>query len=245
VSARVTFATSLRVLTQLRRDPRTIALLMLVPPMLQALLKGAFYQDPDTYQRIGGPLLGMFPLSTMFVVTSVTMLRERTTGTLERLMSMPMGKLDLLFGYGIAFSLVAIVQASFTAAIVFGVLGLNVAGSTVLVVAIAVGNALLGMGLGLFASAFAETEYQAVQFLPAIVIPQFLLCGLFTPRDQMIGILHALSDVLPLTYAFEALERITNVGHLGSQGVIDVIVIFGVTILLLIGGGSTIRRRTS
>ena len=244
MSSRVTAATALRVLTQLRRDPRTIALLMLVPPILQTLLKGAFHEDPKTFQHIGGPLLGLFPLSTMFVVTSVTTLRERTTGTLERLMSLPINRLDLLFGYGIAFALVAIIQASFTAAVVFGLLDLNVAGSTAAVVALAVGTALLGMSLGLFASAFARTEFQAVQFMPAIVLPQFLLCGLFVQRDQMIGILHAVSTLLPLTYAYDALNRVTTLGYFGPRGKVDVVVIVSVTVLLLALGSTTLRRRT-
>ena len=119
MSARVTWATALRVLTQLRRDPRTIVLLLGVPPFLLTLLKGAYHQDPQTFQHIGGPLVGLFPFSTMFVVTSITMLRERTTGTLERLMSLPLAKLDLLFGYGIAFAAVAVVQAVLTSAYAF------------------------------------------------------------------------------------------------------------------------------
>jgi ABC-2 type transport system permease protein len=244
MSARITRATALRVLTQLRRDPRTIALLMLVPPFLLALLKGAFHQDPKSFQHVGGPLVGLFPFSTMFVVTSITMLRERTTGTLERLMSLPLAKLDLLFGYGIAFALVAVVQAVLTAAVAFGLLGLDVVGSTAAVVALAVGNALLGMSLGLFVSAFARTEFQAVQFMPAIVFPQLLLCGLFVPREKMVGILQTVSDALPLTYAFEALNRVTTLGCLGSRGRLDVIVIVGATLLLLALGAVTLRRRT-
>ncbi len=245
MSARITWATALRVLTQLRRDPRTIALLMLVPAFLLALLKGAFHQDPKSFQHVGGPLVGLFPFSTMFVVTSITMLRERTTGTLERLMSLPLAKLDLLFGYGIAFALVAVVQAVLTAAVAFGLLGLDVVGSTAAVVALAVGNALLGMSLGLFVSAFARTEFQAVQFMPAIVFPQLLLCGLFVPREKMVGILQTVSDALPLTYAFEALNRVTTLGSLGSRGKLDVAVIVTATLLLLALGAATLRRRTS
>ncbi|HEX8959038.1 MAG TPA: ABC transporter permease [Solirubrobacterales bacterium] len=244
MSARITGATALRVLTQLRRDPRTIALLMGVPAFLLVLLKGAFHEDPKTFQHVGGPLVGLFPFSTMFVVTSITMLRERTTGTLERLMSLPLAQLDLLFGYGIAFALVAVVQAAFTAAVAFGPLGLEVAGSTAAVVALAVGNALLGMSLGLFVSAFARTEFQAVQFMPAIVFPQLLLCGLFVARAKMAGILQTVSDALPLTYAFEALNRVTTLGYLGSRGRLDVIVIAGATLLLLALGAATLRRRT-
>lgn len=244
MSARITWATALRVLTQLRRDPRTIVLLMGVPAFLLALLKGAFHQDPESFQQVGGPLVGLFPFSTMFVVTSITMLRERTTGTLERLMSLPLAKLDLLFGYGIAFALVAVVQAVLTSAVAFGLLGLDVAGSSAAVVALAVGNALLGMSLGLFVSAFARTEFQAVQFMPAIVFPQLLLCGLFVPREKMAGVLQTVSDALPLTYAFEALNRVTTLGSLGSRGKLDVIVISAATLLLLALGAVTLRRRT-
>jgi ABC-2 type transport system permease protein len=244
VSARITGATALRVLTQLRRDPRTIALLLGVPPFLLTLLKGAFQHDPETFQHVGGPLVGLFPFSTMFVVTSITMLRERTTGTLERLMSLPLAKLDLLFGYGIAFAGVAIVQALVTGGVAFGLLGLDVAGSPAAVVALAVGNALLGMSLGLFVSAFARTEFQAVQFMPAIVFPQLLLCGLFVPRDQMAEVLHAASALMPLTYAFEALSNVTTYGSLGSRGTLDITVIVGATVFLLALGAATLRRRT-
>jgi ABC-2 type transport system permease protein len=244
MSARVTGATALRVLTQLRRDPRTVGLLLAIPPFLLALLKGVLEQDPGAFQRVGGPLVGLFPFTTMFVVTSITMLRERTTGTLERLMTLPLAKLDILFGYGIAFAAVAVLQAGVTGAVAFRLLGLDVAGSPAAVVGLAVGNALLGMSLGLFVSAFARTEFQAVQFMPAIVFPQLLLCGLFVPRDQMASALQVVSDVLPLTYAFEALHNLTTNGSLGTRGALDLTVLLGATLLLLALGAATLRRRT-
>jgi ABC-2 type transport system permease protein len=244
MSLRITGATALRVLTQLRRDPRTIVLLMGVPPFLLTLLKGAYHHDPSTFQHIGGPLVGLFPFITMFVVTSITMLRERTTGTLERLMTMPLAKLDLLLGYGLAFAVVATVQALVTSIVAFGLLDLHVAGSAVLVAALAVGNALLGMSLGLFVSAFARTEFQAVQFMPALVTPQMILCGLFVARDEMAGVLTAVSDVMPLTYAYEALSRVTTGGALGARGALDVSVTLGATLLGLALGAATLRRRT-
>jgi ABC-2 type transport system permease protein len=240
----VTSSVGVRVLTQLRRDPRTIVLMLGVSPFLLTLLRGAFDQDPAAFQKVGGPLVGLFPFTTMFVVTSITMLRERTTGTLERLMTLPLAKLDLLFGYGIAFALVGVLQAGIAAAVAFGLLGLDVAGSTALVVALAVGNALLGMSLGLFVSAFARTEFQAVQFMPAIVFPQLLLCGLFVARDQMIGVLQVISDLMPLTYAFDALDRVTTGGSLGARGVLDVAVVAASIVLLLGFGAVTLRRRT-
>ena len=244
MSPRVTGAIAARVLEQLRRDPRTVALLLGISPFLLTLLRGAFDSSPETFQQIAGPLVGLFPFTTMFVVTSITMLRERTTGTLERLMTLPLAKLDLLFGYGIAFALVGTLQALIAAAVAFGALGLEVAGSTAVVVALAVGNALLGMSLGLFASAFARTEFQAVQFMPAIVFPQLLLCGLFVARDEMIGVLQILSDAMPLTYAFDALDRVTTEGSLGARGALDVVVIAGATLALLAAGAATLRRRT-
>jgi ABC-2 type transport system permease protein len=244
VSARVTGAVAARVLNQLRRDPRTVLLMLGVSPFLLALLRGAFDSSPETFQHVAGPLVGLFPFTTMFVVTSITMLRERTTGTLERLMTVPLAKLDLLFGYALAFALVGTAQASIAAAVAFTALGLEVAGSTAVVVALAVGNALLGMSLGLFVSAFARTEFQAVQFMPAIVFPQFLLCGLFVARDQMIGVLQIVSDTMPLTYAFDALDRVTVDGSLGARGALDVAVIAGATLALLAAGAATLRRRT-
>jgi ABC-2 type transport system permease protein len=244
VSPRVAFAVAARVLTQLRRDPRTVVLMLGVSPFLLTLLRGAFYQEPSTFQHVAGPLVGLFPFSTMFVVTSITMLRERTTGTLERLMTLPLAKLDVLFGYGIAFALVGTLQALIAAAIAFGPLGLEVAGSTAVVIALAVGNALLGMSLGLFVSAFARTEFQAVQFMPAIVFPQLLLCGLFVARDQMIGVLQVASDLMPLTYAFDALDRVTSEGSLGARGALDVAIVSAAIVLLLALGAVTLRRRT-
>jgi ABC-2 type transport system permease protein len=238
-------ATAVRVLTQLRRDPRTVALLLVVPCALLTLLKFSFSARPLAFQAIGGPLLGLFPFITMFLVTSITMLRERTTGTLERLMSTPLAKLDLLVGYALAFAAVAAVQAIVVSLLAFGALGLDTAGPAVAVIGLAVGNAILGMALGLFVSAFATTEFQAVQFMPAVVFPQLLLCGLFVARDDMAAGLRAASDVLPLTYAFDAIDRVTHDGALGTRGAVDVAVIAGCTLLALALGAATLRRRTA
>jgi ABC-2 type transport system permease protein len=245
LSPRITLATATRVLKQLRRDPRTIALLLVVPAALVALIKFVFEDSPGAFDRIGGPLVGLFPFITMFLVSSITMLRERTTGTLERLMTMPLAKLDILVGYGLAFGLVGTAQALITSAVAFGLLDLDVAGSTAVVIVLAIGNALLGMALGLFVSAFAQTEFQAIQFMPAFVFPQLLLCGLFVARDQMAEALEAVSYALPLTYAYDALDRVTSDGSLGSRGIVDVLVTCGVILLALALGAATLRRRTA
>jgi ABC-2 type transport system permease protein len=218
-------------------------MLLVVPCLLEVLLRYVLDGQPLEFQRVGTPLLGIFPFISMFLVTAITMLRERTTGTLERLMAMPLGKLDLLAGYGIAFGAVAAVQAALTAGVAFGLLDLQVAGSEWVVAGLAIANAVLGMALGLFVSAFATTEFQAVQFMPAIVIPQLLLCGLLVPRDDMAGALRALADVLPLTYAYDGLARVTT-GGFDTTALRDLLVVIGAALLALALGATTLRRRT-
>jgi ABC-2 type transport system permease protein len=243
MTLRITLATAARVLRQLRRDRRTLALVFVVPPVLLTLFRYAFDGQPETFDRIGGPLVGIFPLISMFLVTSIAMLRERTTGTLERLMSMPLAKLDLLVGYALAFALVAAVQSSIASAVAFGALGLDVAGPVWLVVLLAVGNAILGMALGLFLSAFATTEFQAVQFMPAVIFPQLLLCGLIVPREAMAEALEAVSWLLPMTYAYDALARATG-NETGTRLVVDALVVTGSVLIALALGAMTLRRRT-
>ena len=237
-------ATAARVLAQLRRDPRTLVLLLVVPSVLLTLLKYLFEGRPETFDRLGAPMIGLFPFVSMFLVTSIAMLRERTSGTLERLVASPIAKADLLCGYGLAFGAAATVQALATGAVAFGALGLEVAGSAALVLVLAVANAVLGMALGLFLSAFASTEFQAVQFMPAFVLPQLLLCGLFVPREQMADGLDALAGALPLTYAFDALDRVASEPGWSEELTLDVCVIAAAVGLSLGLGAATLRRRT-
>jgi ABC-2 type transport system permease protein len=243
VSPRITLATTERVLRQLRHDHRTVALVLLVPTLLLTLFRYVFDGQPETFDRVGAPMVGIFPLVSMFLVTSIAMLRERTSGTLERLMSLPLGKLDLLLGYGLAFAVVAVVQASLAAAVAFGLLGLDVEGSILLVVLLAVANAVLGMALGLFLSAFASTEFQAVQFMPAVILPQLLLCGLLVPRELMAPLLEWVSAFLPMTYAYDGLARATS-GEGGAELALDVAVVLGSIVVALALGAATLRRRT-
>lgn len=242
MSARITIATARRVLLQLRHDPRTIALLLVAPCALITILRFVF-ADGTTFDRIGGPLLGLFPLLSMFLVTSIAMLRERTTGTLERLLATPMAKLDLVGGYALAFAVAAVGQAALVSAVAFGLLGLEVDGAVWAVAALSVANALLGMALGLLVSAFARTEFQAVQFLPAFILPQVLLCGLLAPRASMARVLELVSDIAPLTYAYGALDKVTQ-GTSGSALNADVLAIGGFTAAALVLGALTLRRCT-
>lgn len=243
MSLAITFATMRRILAQLKHDHRTLGLLIGVPTLLMILLRYVF-DEPMVFDRIGPMLLGLFPFIVMFVVTSVATLRERTSGTLERLMTMPLGKLDLLLGYALAFGLIALVQVGVVLAISLTWLGLDLNGSLGSLILVSLLDALLGMSLGLFASAFARTEFQAVQFMPAFVLPQLLLCGLIIPREDMAPWLQAISDVLPLSYAVEGMREISFSAEFTSTLTLDVTVISAFTVVALLLGAVTLRRRT-
>jgi ABC-2 type transport system permease protein len=242
MTRRVTMAVAVRVLTQLRRDHRTLAMLLVVPCALMALLSWMF--DDVAFRVLGPALLALFPFIIMFLVTSVTTLRERSSGTLERLLAMPMGKLDFLGGYAIAFGLVAALQSVLAVALSVGLLGLDVQGPVWMLTLVAIADAILGTALGLFVSAFARTEFQAVQFMPAVVIPQILLCGLFVARDAMPSLLGAISNCLPLSYAVDAMQNLAGGSTLSTVwGDLGVVAAFAVVGLGL--GAVTLRRRSA
>jgi len=242
MSPRILGAIAARVLVQLRRDHRTLAMLLVLPCLLISLLWWMF-EDTPVFDQVGPALLAMFPFIVMFLVTSVTTLRERSSGTLERLLAMPMGKLDFLLGYGVAFGAIAAVQSALAVALSVGLLGLDVQGPVWLLTVVAVVDAVLGSALGLLVSAFAQTEFQAVQFMPLIVIPQILLCGLFVPRDQLPDVLEVISDVLPLSYAVDAMTTLTTTTATTDVWR-DLAVVAAYALGALALGAATLRRRT-
>jgi len=251
MSGRITWAVAARVLQQLRRDHRTAAMLLVLPCLILALLWWMF-KDSDGvgFDHLGPSLLALIPFVVMFLVTSVTTLRERSSGTLERLLAMPTGKGDFLGGYALAFGVVATVQSLLAVALCTWVLGLDIRGPVLMLVVVAVFNALLGTALGLFVSAFAQTEFQAVQFMPAVVIPQLLLCGLFLPRAQMPGVLEGISNVLPLSHAVDAMTSVsttTSDAWAGVDGSVwsDLGIVLAFAVAGLVLGAATLRRRTT
>ncbi len=219
-------------------------MLLVLPCVLITLLWWMFKDNPgQLFDRFGPGLLAIFPFIVMFLVTSVTTLRERSSGTLERLLAMPMGKLDFLGGYALAFGLVATAQAALAVALSVGLLGLDISGPVWLLGVVAVADAILGTALGLFVSAFARTEFQAVQFMPLFVIPQILLCGLFVPRAGLPDVLHAVSNVLPLSYATDAMQSLVASSSVGDVwGDLGIVVVYALAALAL--GAATLRRRT-
>ncbi|WP_223691054.1 ABC transporter permease [Leifsonia poae] len=238
-----TFATAGRVLTQIRHDPRTIGLLIVVPSLLIGLVAWIF-TDTNTFAAIGPGMLALFPFIVMFLVTSITTLRERRTGTLERLLSMPLGKADFILGYTLAFALLAVVQTLVAVGFAVWVCGLDIKGSIWLLIAVALADAILGTTLGLFVSAFARTEFQVVQFLPALVFPQILLGGIFLPRDQLPDALHIISDWLPLSHAIDALNAVANDTHDAAYVGGELLIIGAFAVGAIVLGSLTLPRRT-
>jgi len=239
----LTRATARRVLAQLRHDPRTIVMMLAVPTVLMILLRYVL-DNPLALDRLAPVYIGVFPFVIMFIVAAITTQRERARGTLERLMAMPLGKLDLLAGYAIAFGLFACVQVGVALVISLTWLGVALPGSAVPMAVIAVLDAILGMSLGLFASAFARSEFQAVQFMPAFVLPQALLCGLVVARADMTPVLRWLSDVLPLSYAVDAMQRISASASWTAAIGADIAIILAFTAAALVGGALTLRRQS-
>ena len=240
----LTLATMHRVLSQLRHDRRTIALLIVVPMVLLGLIAWMFHSSPVPVIDTFGPVLvGFFPLLVMFIVTSVATLRERTGGTLERLMTMPIGKGDFVVGYALAFAVMALIQSVVVVLWAIWVCGMDVAGPLWLLFFVAILNAVLGCTLGLAASALARTEFQAVQLMPAFLLPQLLLCGVIMPREEMPTVLEWISRVMPLTYAVDAMQKVAAGGGWdevrGSIGALALFIIGAVTLATM-----TLRRRT-
>ncbi|KQR54198.1 antibiotic ABC transporter permease [Leifsonia sp. Leaf336] len=244
MNATRTLATTGRVLSQIRHDPRTVVLLVVVPSLLIGLVAWIF-TDTDVFATIGPAMLALFPFVVMFLVTSITTLRERRTGTLERLLSMPLGKGDFILGYTLAFGLLAVIQSLVASGYAIWVCGLTIKGDVWLLVAVAVTDAVLGSTLGLFASAFARTEFQVVQFMPAIVFPQILLGGIFLPRDQLPAGLKEISDWLPLSHAVDALNAVATNSHDAAYVGGQLLIIGAFAVGAVVVGALTLQRRTS
>lgn len=238
-----TLAISQRVLRQIFNDHRTVALMLVVPGLLTGLFSWML-NSQKAFDNIGPRLVGLFPFTVMFLLASITTLRERQSGTLERYLTMPMKRGEFILGYAFAFGFMAIVQAVVTMSFAVYVLGLSVSDNFDLLLLAAVANAILGMSLGLFASAFANTEFQVIQFMPAFIFPQIILGGLFVPQDQMPDELHAISDWLPLTHALKALNDIAS--NASSDEVLtEISIVAAVSIAALLLGALTLKKRTA
>ncbi|HUW77905.1 MAG TPA: ABC transporter permease [Candidatus Nanopelagicaceae bacterium] len=241
MSLRRLFGNSKRVLIQLKHDPRSMALIILAPCFLMTILKWVYSSQPQTFQLVAGSMLGIFPMLVMFLITSVATLRERISGTLERLLISPLSKVEFILGYAIAFGFAAFIQSVIVSTYACGPLGLHVSSSRLSLIWVAILDALLGVCIGLLTSSFAQTEFQALQFMPAILLPQFLISGLLVPRATMPRVLLDISNFLPLSYAMDATQKVLmNAGSIARDSSLLLVFIIGILFL-----GSLTLKRTS
>jgi ABC-2 type transport system permease protein len=243
VSPKRTLATTGRVLTQIRHDPRTIGLLLVVPSLLIGLIAWLF-SDTDVFQQLGPAMIALFPFIIMFLVTSIATLRERRSRTLERLLALPIAKLDFILGYALAFALLAILQSLIAVWFATFVCGLEIKGPVWLLVVVALADAVLGSSVGLLASAFARTEFQVVQFMPALVFPQVILGGVIIARDQMPDVLQSISDWLPLSHAVDALNAVARDSEDAAYVAGKLLIVAAFAVGAIVLGSITLRRRT-
>ncbi|WP_448418716.1 ABC transporter permease [Mycolicibacter minnesotensis] len=244
-------ATTTRILRQLAADRRSVAMILLVPSLVITLM---YFMFSDVGHPPGTPspfnaacliLLGLFPLFLMFVITAITMQRERASGTLERILTTPLRRLDLLAAYGTAFSIAAVAQAGLTCVVAFWLLGLKTAGNPAWVFAVAISSAVLGVGLGLLCSAFARTEFQSVQFIPVVMVPQLLLAGIIVARSAMPQWLQWVSNAMPASYALEALQQVGANPELTGVAARDIVIVLAFAVTALALAAVTLRRRTA
>ena len=201
----------------------------------------------DALDLFGGPFIGLLIFFLVYVVTSVSFLRERSLGTLERLMASPLRRTEIVVGYMLGFTLVALVQAVIVLGFGLGIIGLYNAGSVWLLFGIEVLLALAAVNLGIFLSTFARTEFQAVQFIPLVIVPQLLLSGLLVPVSSEPEWLQWISNVLPLTYAVDALRDVMLRGaDLASSSVqLDLAVLGAFCVVVVLAAAATLRREVA
>jgi ABC-2 type transport system permease protein len=218
------------------------------PPTIEPEVRTLYgNEDLDTLDLLGGPFIGLLVFLLVYVVTSVSFLRERTLGTLERLMASPLRRTEIVVGYLLGFTLVALVQAAEVLGFGLLVLDLYNAGSVWLIFGLELLLAIGAVSLGIFLSTFARNEFQAVQFIPLVVVPQVLLSGLLVPVENEPEWLQIVSNVLPLTYAVDALREVMLKGaDLASDLVLrDVAVLASFCVVAVVAAAATLRREVA
>ncbi|HEX5039179.1 MAG TPA: ABC transporter permease [Candidatus Limnocylindria bacterium] len=248
VSAIVPAALQTAVLEGLSRALATLPT-QLMQPELHVDVRSLYGGDEelDTLDLIGGPFIGLLVFFLVYVVTSVSFLRERSLGTLERLMASPLRRAEIVLGYALGFMVVALVQSA--EVLLFGLLVLDLynAGSIWLLFGIEVLLALGAVNLGILLSTFARTEFEAVQFIPLVIVPQLLLSGLLVPVSSEPEWLQVVSNVLPLTYAVDALQEVMLRGADLSSATVqrDIAVLAGFCVLVIGAASLTLRREVA
>src|SRR5437764_657225 len=271
MSGRRVAAITRRLMQQFRRDRRTLALLFVAPIVILALLgymirgsssvassgQGAGLRfvpqvdylyggrTLDTLDYFGAAFIGLIVFFLVFVITIVAFLNERSLGTLERLMASPLRRGEIVLGYMLGFTVLALIQSAEVLVFSLAVLKIHNQGNVLLIFGMEALMAIAAVNLGIFLSMFARSEFQAVQFIPLVIVPQFLLSGILFPVASEPKVLQVLSDVLPLTYAVNALRDVMLKGAdlTWTSLDLDIGVVDGVIGLLMLAGSPPPRMR--
>ena len=236
-----TFSIAQRIINQLIHDRRTVMLLVVVPLVIASLV-GVSVPDKSILDYTAPAILAVLILFFGFLLTGISFLRERSQGTLERLMASPVSRLDIVGGYLLGFILFALLQTLIIFFYMIYVLNVSYRGE---LWEILVFQVLIGIGavcLGTFLSVFARNEFQMIQFIPLVIVPQMFLCGLLWPVSQMPDYLQWLANCLPMTYGVEGIRAMMIEG----KGLLDigkdVGVLAGYAVGLLLLASLTLRR---
>lgn len=187
-------------------------------------------------------LISIFVFFFAFLLTSLSFFRERSFGTIERMLVSPLTKLEIILGYMLGFVFFAMVQATIIILFALYAIKINYVGNIGWLFLIQCIFVLVAINLGIFLSAFARTEFQIVQFFPLVLIPQVLICGTVFPIQDMPKWLQYIAYCLPLTYVNRAARNVMIRGF-GFEGIwLDLLIILGFAILMIILGSLTIRR---
>ncbi len=233
-----------RVIRQLVRDHRTIAMILVVPLVVMTLI-GLSFPESAVLDYIAPALLAFMALFFSFLLTGISFLRERSQGTMERLMVSPLSRLDIVIGYLFGFFLFALTQTLIIVLFTIYVLGVNYSGDLWQIFVFQIVVITGAVTLGIFISTFARNEFQMVQFIPLIIIPQTFLSGLIWPVEQMPDYLQWLAAILPLTYAVEGLRDIMLAGKNLLDVGLELGILAGFAVLTSILAALTLRRGAS
>lgn len=238
------FSIAGRIMNQLIRDRRTIALLVFAP-LLIASIVGVSVPEKSMLDYTAPAMMAMLILFFGFLLTGISFQRERSQGTLERLMATPVSRMDIVAGYLMGFLLFALAQTLIIFFYMVYVLDINFQGDLWQII---VFQAIIGTGavcLGTFASTFARNEFQIMQFIPIFILPQFFLCGLLWPVDGLPDYLQWIAKFLPLTYGVDGIRAMMLQGENLSGVAKEVWVLVGFAVVFLVLASLSLRRGSS
>ena len=235
------FTIATRIINQLIRDRRTMVLIVVVPLVVMTLI-GLSFPEGTVLDYIAPALLATMALFFSFLLTGISFLRERSQGTMERLMASPVSRLDIVVGYLFGFFIFALIQTLIVVLFTIYALDVTYQGDLWQIFIFQIVIITAAVNLGIFISTFARNEFQMVQFIPLIIFPQIFLCGVIWPVEQMPNYLQWLSKILPLTYGVDGLRDIMLAGKSLLDVGFELAVLAGFAVVISIIAAFTLRR---